>query len=36
MRGRVGTPSYFTSEAGFKVDDNEFSVEVIGSRRSEV
>ncbi len=29
MRGRVGTPSYYTSEAGFKVNDNEFSVEVI-------
>lgn len=29
MRGRVGTPSYYTSEAGFKVRDNEFSVEVI-------
>jgi predicted AlkP superfamily phosphohydrolase/phosphomutase len=29
MRGRVGTPSYYTSEPGFKVTDNEFSVEVI-------
>jgi len=29
MRGRVGTPAYYTSEAGFKVRDNEFSVEVI-------
>lgn len=29
MRGRVGTPSYYTSEPGFRVDDNEFSVEVI-------
>ncbi|HZE89090.1 MAG TPA: alkaline phosphatase family protein, partial [Verrucomicrobiae bacterium] len=29
MRGRVGTPSYYTSEPGFKVHDNEFSVEVI-------
>jgi predicted AlkP superfamily phosphohydrolase/phosphomutase len=29
IRGRVGTPSYYTSEAGFKVHDNEFSVEVI-------
>jgi predicted AlkP superfamily phosphohydrolase/phosphomutase len=29
MRGRVGTPSYYTSEPGFKVNDNEFSVEVI-------
>ncbi len=29
MRGRVGTPSYYTSEPGFKVTDNEFAVEVI-------
>jgi len=29
MRGRVGTPSYYTSEPGFKVSDNEFSVEII-------
>lgn len=29
MRGRVGTPSYYTSEAGFRPRDNEFSVEVI-------
>jgi predicted AlkP superfamily phosphohydrolase/phosphomutase len=29
MRGRVGTPSYYTSEPGFKVSDNEFAVEVI-------
>ncbi len=29
MRGRVGTPSFYTSEAGFKVTDNEFAVEVI-------
>jgi hypothetical protein len=29
MRGRVGTPSFYTSEPGFKVTDNEFSVEVI-------
>jgi len=29
MRGRVGTPSYYTSEPGFHVDDNEFSVDVI-------
>ena len=29
MRGRVGTPSYYTSEPGFKVNDNEFAVEVI-------
>ncbi|HET6372885.1 MAG TPA: alkaline phosphatase family protein [Candidatus Polarisedimenticolia bacterium] len=29
MRGRVGTPSYYTSEPGFKVADNEFAVEVI-------
>ncbi len=39
MRGRVGTPSFYTSEAGFRVTDNEFSVEVIsvpaGARRIE-
>ena len=29
MRGRVGTPFYYTSETGFKVTDNEFSVEVV-------
>jgi predicted AlkP superfamily phosphohydrolase/phosphomutase len=29
MRGRVGTPSYYTSEPGFQVSDNEFAVEVI-------
>ena len=29
MRGRLLTPSYFTSEPGFQVTDNEFSVEVI-------
>ncbi|MGH9870635.1 MAG: alkaline phosphatase family protein [Candidatus Polarisedimenticolia bacterium] len=29
MRGRVGTPSFYTSEPGFQVTDNEFSVEVI-------
>jgi len=29
MRGRVGTPAFYTSESGFKVTDNEFSVEVI-------
>jgi predicted AlkP superfamily phosphohydrolase/phosphomutase len=29
MRGTVGTPSYYTSEPGMKVIDNEFAVEVI-------
>ncbi len=29
MRGRLLTPSYYTSEPGFQVTDNEFSVEVI-------
>ncbi|MFQ5701257.1 MAG: alkaline phosphatase family protein [Acidobacteriota bacterium] len=29
IRGRLLTPSYYTSEPGFHVDDNEFSVEVI-------
>ena len=29
MRGRLLTPSYYTSEPGFQVYDNEFSVEII-------
>lgn len=29
MRGRVGTPAYYTSEPGFASGDNEFSLEVV-------
>lgn len=29
MRGRIGTPAYYTSDPAFGVGDNEFSIEVI-------
>ncbi len=29
MRGRVGTPSYYTSDPTFRIDNNEFSLELI-------
>lgn len=29
MRGRIGSPSYFTSDASFGVENNQFSIEII-------
>ncbi|HKQ97033.1 MAG TPA: alkaline phosphatase family protein [Candidatus Polarisedimenticolia bacterium] len=29
MRGRIGSPSYFTSDAAFAVTDNQFSIEIV-------
>ncbi len=29
MRGRIGTPSYYTSDPTYRIDNNEFSLELI-------
>ena len=29
MRGRVGTPSYYTSDPSYRIDNNEFSLELV-------